>query len=68
MKRRAFITLLGGAELTGRIATCFRLFGFELQRPCSAFTSWRARKRDPKTFSLAAHNQELVLGHVTFVL
>src|SRR5262249_1270658 len=36
--------------------------------PCSAFTSWRARKRDPKTLSLAAHNQELVLGHVTFVL
>ncbi len=26
----------------------------------SAF-SWRAGKRDPKTFSLAAHNQELVL-------
>src|SRR5262245_23135119 len=24
--------------------------------------------RDPKTFSLAAHNQELVLGHMTFVL
>src|SRR5262245_34176821 len=47
---------------------CFRSFGFECQGPCSAFTSWRARKRDPKTFALAAHNQELVLGHVTFVL
>src|SRR5262245_21357097 len=46
---------------------CFRSFGFELQRPCSAFTSWRACKRDPKTFSLAAHNQELVFGHVTFI-
>src|SRR5262249_411011 len=46
---------------------CFRSFGFELQGRCSAFTSWRARKRDPKTFSLAAHNQELVLGHVTFI-
>src|SRR6266550_7540490 len=43
-------------------------FGFEFQGPCSAFTSWRARECDPKTFSLAAHNQELVLGHVTFVL
>jgi hypothetical protein len=43
-------------------------FGFEFQGRCSAFTSWRARERDPKTFSLAAHNQELVLGHVTFVL
>src|SRR5215831_8009103 len=47
---------------------CFRSFGFEFQGPCSAFTSWRARKRDPKTFSLPAHNQKLVLGHVTFVL
>src|SRR6476469_6745089 len=46
----------------------FRSFGFELQGPCSAFNSWRAHERDPKTFSLAAHNQELVLGHVTFVL
>src|SRR6516225_2090183 len=43
-------------------------FSFEVQGRCSAFTSWRARERDPKTFSLAAHNQELVLGHVTFVL
>src|SRR5215831_14377258 len=47
---------------------CFRSFGFEFQGPCSAFTSWRARKRDPKTFSLPAHNQVLVLGHVTFLL
>src|SRR6516164_9892807 len=47
---------------------CFRSFGLEFQGSCSAFTSRRARKRDPKTFSLAAHNQELVLGHVTFVL
>src|SRR5262245_43414516 len=45
-----------------------RSFGFEFQGSCSAFTSWRARKRDPKTFSLAAHHQELVVGHVTFVL
>src|SRR5215472_17552981 len=52
----------------GEIATSFRLFGFELQGRCSAFTSWRARKRDPKTFSLAAHNQELVLRHMTFGL
>jgi transposase len=49
-------------------ATSFRLFGFELQGRCSAFTSWPARKRDPKTFSLAAHNQELVLRHMTFGL
>ena len=48
--------------------TSFRLFGFELQGRCSAFTSWRAPKRDPKTFSLAAHNQELVLRHMTFGL
>src|SRR6516162_8646821 len=48
--------------------TSFRLFGFELQGRCSAFTSWRARKRDPKTFSLAAHNQGLVLRHMTFGL
>jgi hypothetical protein len=39
-------------------------FGFEFQEPWSAFTSWRARIRDPKTFPLAAHNQELVLRHV----
>jgi hypothetical protein len=31
-------------------------FGFEFQGRCSAFTSWRARERGPKTFSLAAHN------------
>src|SRR6478672_13443029 len=43
-------------------------FSFEFQGRCSAFTSWRARERDPKTFSLAAHNQELVLRHMTFVL
>src|SRR5262249_46822937 len=43
-------------------------FGFELQGRCSTFASWRARERDPKTFSLAAHNQELVLRHVTFFL
>src|SRR6516225_6144953 len=57
------------AELRrGEIATSFRSFGFELQGRCSAFTSWRARKRDPKTFSLAAHNQELVHRHMTFGL
>src|SRR6266704_73130 len=50
------------------LAHCFRSFGFEFQGRCSAFTSWRARKRDPKTFSLAAHNTDLILGHVTFVL
>src|SRR6516162_5104076 len=44
------------------------LTSFEFQEPRSAFTSWRARKRDPKTFSLTAHDQELVLRHVTFVL
>jgi hypothetical protein len=68
MKRRDFITLLAARNSGG--ANCYLLpsFGFEFQGPCSAFTSWRARKRDPKTFSLAAHNQELVLGHVTFVL
>ena len=52
----------------GELLPAFRSFGFEFQGPCSAFTPWRARERDPKTFSLAAHNQELVLGHVTFVL
>jgi hypothetical protein len=53
-----------------RRANCYaiRSFGFELQGPCSAFTAWRARKRDPKTFPLAAHNQELVLRHMTLVL
>ena len=68
MKRRDFITLLAARNSGG--ANCYLLpsFGFEFQGPCSAFTSWRARKRDPKTFSLAAHNQEPVLGHVTFVL
>src|SRR5262245_54580336 len=67
-KRREFITLLAARNSGGANCYCFRSFGFEFQGPCSAFTSWRARKRDPKTFSLAAHNQELVLGHVTFVL
>jgi hypothetical protein len=43
-------------------------FGFELQGPCSAFASWRAHKSDTKTFPLAAHNQKLVLRHVTFAL
>src|SRR6516165_1364733 len=43
-------------------------FGFELQGPCSAFTSLGAHIRDPKTFPLAAHNQELVLRHMTFAL
>ena len=46
----------------------FRSFGFELQGPRSAFTSWRARIRYPKMFSLPAHKQKLVLGHVTFLL
>src|SRR5215471_16574792 len=45
--------------------TSFRLFGFELQGRCSAVTSWRAPKRDPETFSLAAHNQERVVRHMT---
>ena len=48
--------------------TRIRSFGFEFQGPCSAFTTWRARICDPKTFSLAAHNQELVLRHMTFSL
>src|SRR5262249_2270752 len=65
LNRREFITLLAARNSN---CYCFRSFGFEFQEPCSAFTSWRARKRDPKTFSLPAHNQELVLGHVTFVL
>jgi hypothetical protein len=47
---------------------CFRSFGFEFQEPCSVFTLGRARKRDPKAFSLAAHNEELVLRHVTLFL
>ena len=38
---------------------CFRSFGFELQGRCSAVASWRARKRDPKTFSLAAQFEEV---------
>src|SRR5262249_57827300 len=44
-----------------------RSFGLELQRPSSTFTR-RARIRDPKSFSLSAHNQELFFGHVTFFL
>src|SRR6516162_4483286 len=48
------------------LSRCLRSFGFELQGPCSAFTSWGAHIRDPKTFPLAAHNQELVLRHMTF--
>src|SRR5262249_28763724 len=48
--------------------TCFRSFGFELQKPCSAFTPWSARIRYTQTFSLPAHKQVLVFGHVTFVL
>src|SRR5262245_40443762 len=43
-------------------------FSFELQGPCSALTSWRAHIRNPQTFPLAAHNQELVLRHMTFAL
>jgi len=43
------------------------LISFEFQEPRSAFTSWRARKRDPKTFSLTAHDQELVLRHANLV-
>src|SRR5215813_7731680 len=57
-----------GCSVKRELEHCFRSFGFEFQGRCSAFTSWRARERDPKTFSLATHNQELVLGHVTFVL
>jgi hypothetical protein len=45
-----------------------RSFGFELQGPCPTFASWRVRKCDPKTFSFPAHNQELVLRHMTFAL
>src|SRR6266436_1964464 len=48
-----------------QIPPCVPSFGFESQEPWSVFTSRRARKRDPKTFSLTAHNQELVLRHVT---
>src|SRR5262249_3651918 len=61
---------LRSAARTSDAVNCdlFPLIGFELQGPCSAFTSWRARKRDAKTFSLAARDQELVLGHMTFVL
>jgi hypothetical protein len=40
---------------TGRIATCFRSFGFELQGHCSAFSSWRARIRYTQTLALPAH-------------
>ena len=32
------------------------------------FTSRSARERDSKAFSLAAHNEELVLRHVTLFL
>jgi hypothetical protein len=46
----------------------FRSFGFELQGPCSAFTSWRARVSYTQAFALPAHNQRLVLRHVAFVL
>src|SRR5262245_32902815 len=43
-------------------------FGFEFQEAWSVFTSRRTRKRNPKTLSLTAHNQELVLRHVTLFL
>src|SRR6516165_535533 len=36
------------------LPSSFRSFGFELQGPCSAFTSWRARIRDPQTLALPA--------------
>jgi hypothetical protein len=49
-------------------ASAFRSFGFELQGPCSAFTSWRARVSYTQAFALPAHNQRLVLRHVGFVL
>jgi hypothetical protein len=60
--------VLGEWNLGAKFASCFRSFGFELQGPCSAFTSWRAHIRNPKAFPLAAHNQELVLRHMTFAL
>src|SRR6516162_1567501 len=37
------------------LPSSFRSFGFELQGPCSAFTSWRARIRGPQTLALPAH-------------
>jgi hypothetical protein len=43
------------AKGTGRIATCFRSFGFKLQGRCSDFTSWRARIRYTQTLALPAH-------------
>src|SRR5262249_2930192 len=46
----------------------FRSLSFELQGPCSAFTSWRARIRYTQALALPAHNQKLVLRHVAFVL
>jgi hypothetical protein len=46
----------------------FRSLSFELQGPCSAFTSRRARIRYTQALALPAHNQKLVLRHVAFVL
>src|SRR5919201_453598 len=49
------------------LAAC-RSFGFELQGPCAALTSWRARKRYTQALALTAHDQKLVLRHVAFAL
>src|SRR5262249_13907299 len=46
----------------------FRSLSFELQGPCSAFASRRARIRYTQALAFPAHNQKLVLGHVPFVL
>src|SRR5262249_12721016 len=46
----------------------FSSLSFEIQGPCSAFTSRRARIRYTQALALPAHNQKLVLGHVAFIL
>src|SRR5260221_14255439 len=61
VRRRWWINVASAVSLNenSQKIGSFRSFGFELQGPCSAFTSWRAHIRNPKTFSLTAHNQEL---------
>jgi hypothetical protein len=54
--------------LADGLLPAFCSFGFELQGPRSAFTSWRARIGYTQTLSLPAQEQIFVLGHVTFFL
>ena len=66
--RRSTYSLQQRNDVERVAVPAFRSFGFELQGPCSAFTSWCARIRYTQALALPAHNQKLVFGHVTFVL